>query len=138
MLLAAVATSTPRLANARSQISVTYPADGVFATAVRFVRIELDAKIVDKDPASGYLVFEYVDDGKPYRTALEVVPTSKDGAPRVNVIVDISDRPDYLETMLLERLRRKLRADLGDEPRPAAPAAPAPPADPAPPAAPTK
>jgi hypothetical protein len=94
----------------------------VFAAAIRFVRVDLDAKILDRDADAGFVVFEYIDDGKPYRSALEVVATDKG----VSIILDIADRPDYLEQVLLDRLRRRLRDDLGDEPRPAPPAKPAP------------
>lgn len=120
-----LATAAP--AWARSQTVVTYPGDRVFAAAVRFVRVDLDAKLVDKDAEAGYVVFEYVDDGKAFRSSLEVIATDKG----VTIVCDIADRPDYLEQMLLDRLRRRLREDLGDEPR-ATPAKPAKPADPKP------
>jgi hypothetical protein len=121
-LAVALTATSPRPAWARSQTTVTYPAERVFAAAIRFVRVDLDAKILDRDADAGFVVFEYVDDGKPYRSALEVVATDKG----VSIILDIADRPDYLEQVLLDRLRRRLRDDLGDEPRPAPPAKPAP------------
>jgi hypothetical protein len=113
-LAVALTATSPRPAWARSQTTVTYPADRVFAAAIRFVRVDLDAKILDRDADAGFVVFEYIDDGKPYRSALEVVATDKG----VSIILDIADRPDYLEQVLLDRLRRRLRDDLGDEPRP--------------------
>ncbi|MBK9031647.1 MAG: hypothetical protein IPL61_09985 [Myxococcales bacterium] len=133
-LVAAVAlAAAPAPAAARTQTTVGYAADRVFAATVRFLRIDLDAKILDKDAAAGYVVFEYVDDGKPFRASFEVVTTERDGKPTVAIVLDISDRPAYLEAILIDRLRAKLRADLGDEPRPAPAPAPAPAPKPAPP-----
>lgn len=128
----AAAAAWPRPAAARTQIAVAYPADRVFAATVRFVRIDLNAKLLDKDPDAGFVLFEWVDDGKPYRSAFEIATTERDGKLVVVIVLDIADRPDYLEQVLLDRLRAKLRADLGDEPRPAPAPKPPPPPDPAP------
>ncbi|MBL8620036.1 MAG: hypothetical protein JNK64_02005 [Myxococcales bacterium] len=132
LALALAAAAWPRPAAAKSQTSVTYPADRVFAATVRFVRVDLDAKLLDKDADAGFVLFEWIDDGKPFRSAFEVATTERDGKRVVVITLDIADRPDYLEQVLLDRLRAKLRADLGDEPRPAPP--PPPPPAPAPPA----
>lgn len=129
VLAAAALAAHPSPAAARSQTTVGYRVEAVFAATVRFVRVELDAKLLDKDGDAGYVVFEYVDDGKPYRAAFELVATERNGRTEVTIVLDIADRPDYLEAVLLERLRKKLRADLGDEPRSPPPAprpAPAP------------
>lgn len=132
LALALATAAWPRPAAARSQTSVAYPAEQVFAAVVRFVRIDLDAKVLDKDGAAGYVLFEYQDDGKPYRSSFSVIATDADGKRTVSIVLDIADRPDYLEVALLDRLRARLRADLGDEPRPAPAPAPAPPPAPAP------
>lgn len=132
----ATAAAWPRPAAAKSQVAVTYPADRVFAATVRFVRVDLDAKLLDKDADAGFVLFEWIDDGKPFRSAFEIATTERDGKQVVVIVLDIADRPDYLEQVLLDRLRAKLRADLGDEPRPAPAPAPPPPPAPAPPAPP--
>jgi hypothetical protein len=117
-LTLATAAAWPRPAAAKSQVAVTYPADRVFAATVRFVRVDLDAKLLDKDADAGFVLFEWIDDGKPFRSAFEIATTERDGKQVVVIVLDIADRPDYLEQVLLDRLRAKLRADLGDEPRP--------------------
>lgn len=132
VLAVAALVARPSPAAARSQTTVAYAAAQVFAATVRFVRVELDAKLLDKDADAGYVVFEYVDGGKAFRAAFEIVATERNGRTEVTIVLDITDRPDYLETVLLDRLRKKLRADLGDEPRP-----PPPPPRPAPAPAPT-
>lgn len=128
-LLAALtlALAVPPAAEARTAKTFAYPADKVFAASVRFLRVDEDAAIVDKDADAGYVIFETVANGKTYRGALEVIAADKDGRPQVTIVITLTDRPDYLEATMLERLRRKLRAELGDEPP-----APPPPPRPAP------
>jgi hypothetical protein len=134
LLLALIA--APPVAEARSQLTFGYRADQVFAASVRFLRVDEDATIVDKDADAGYVIFSYRSEGKTFRGALEVVATEKDGRAQVTVAITLTDRPDYLEATMLERLRRKLRAELGDEP-PAPPPRPRPaPAKPAEPESP--
>lgn len=118
-------TAAPPVALARSQLTFAYPVVKVFAASVRFLRVDENATIVEKDAESGYVIFEVEDAGKTYRGALELVATEKDGRPLVTVVITLTDRPDYLEAVMLERLRRKLRAELGDEP-PAPPPKPRP------------
>lgn len=119
-------TAAPPIAEARSQLTFAYPVDKVFAASVRFLRVDEDATIVEKDAESGYVIFEVTDPaGKTYRGALELVSGDKDGRAVVTVVITLTDRPDYLEATMLERLRRKLRAELGDEP-PAPPPKPRP------------
>jgi len=115
-LTVTVLTAAPPRAEARTQLTFAYPADKIFAASVRFLRVDEDAAIVEKDADSGYVIFTVVSDGKAYRGALELVLTEKHGRPVVTVAITLTDRPDYLEATMLERLRRKLRAELGDEP----------------------
>lgn len=136
LLLATLAAPSP--AQARSAITVAYRADQVFATAVRFLRVDEDAAIVDKDAEAGYVIFTVERDGKTTRGALELIVADQDGRPQVTIAITLTDRPDYLEAVMLEHLRRKLRAELGEEapappprPRPAPVKPGAPPAAPA-------
>lgn len=131
--------TAPPPAQARTALTVAYRADAVFAAAVRFLRVDEDAAIVDKDADAGYVIFTIERDGKTTRGALELIAADRDGQPRVTIAITLTDRPDYLEAVMLEHLRRKLKAELGEEapappPKPRAapekPAAPAAPADP--------
>jgi hypothetical protein len=115
----------PVAANARSERTVGWTPAQVWAGAVRFLRIDEGVAIVDKDADAGYVVFEYPDEGKTYRGALEVVAIEKDGGTVVKLILTIADRPDYVEAGMLERLERRLRDELGSPPsRPPPPKAP--------------
>ncbi|AUX20570.1 hypothetical protein SOCEGT47_010420 [Sorangium cellulosum] len=101
-----------------------YTFDQTFGTALRLVRVDLGFKIVEKDPAAGYLLFEYrspESGGKATQGAIEIV----DGRAGVHVAVQLPAMPQYHEQVLLDGLVKKLVAEHGDPPK----KAPPPPAD---------
>jgi hypothetical protein len=98
---------------ARSEKTLAYPRDQVWPAAVRFLAVDERVKITDKDADAGYLVFELRDDGKVFRGSLEVVPVVRDGRSQVRFVLQIADRPSWLEIAMLGRLETKLRAELG-------------------------
>ena len=112
-LLVAALLALPAVADARSEKTVGWTAAQVFPTAVRFLRVDEGVTIVEKDGEIGYVLFELRDDGKTYRGALELV-TLAEG--KLRLVLRIEDRPDYMEVGMLERLERKLRAELGAPP----------------------
>jgi hypothetical protein len=99
---------------ARSERVVGWPADRVFATAVRFLRIDEGVRIVERDAEAGYILFELSDDGKAYRGALELVIVDER---TLRMVLRLDDRPAYMEIGMLDRLERKLRVELGPPPR---------------------
>jgi hypothetical protein len=101
------------IAFARSEKTFAYPRDQAWGTAVRFLRVDEELKIVEKDPEAGYVLFELRDDGKTWKGSMEVIGQVVDGRPVVKVVVTIEDRPSYLESGMLTRLERKLRVELG-------------------------
>jgi hypothetical protein len=115
---------TAAVAIAKSDKTVAYPVAKVFPTAVRFLRVDEHLKITEKDADAGYVMFELAQDGKTFPGALELVETESSGRPAVKLVLRIEDRPSYVETAMLERLERKLRADLGSEPPPVNPTPP--------------
>jgi hypothetical protein len=146
---AALVTAAPP-ASARSEKTLAYPRDQAWPTAVRFLVVDEHARVTEKDAAAGYVMFELRDDGKLFRGSLEVVTLVRDGRTVVRFVLQIADRPSWLEIAMLERLERKLRAELGspspapdappprkDEPRPDAPRPDAPGTDDGPPISPT-
>jgi hypothetical protein len=114
----------PGVAVARSEKSLAYQRDQVWPTAVRFLVVDEHVKVIEKDADAGYVLFQYRDEGKTYRGSLEVMTTVHDKRTQVRFIVQIEDRPSYVEAAMLERLERKLRSELGS-PAPA----PTPPRD---------
>ena len=112
-------------AAARSEKTLAYPREQAWPTAVRFLVVDEHAKVTEKDADAGYVMFELRDDGKLFRGSLEVVPIQRDGRTVVRFVLQIADRPSWLEIAMLARLERKLHAELGS-PAPA-PDAPPPP-----------
>ena len=117
----------PAPAWARSEKTLAYPRDQVWPAAVRFLVVDEHVKITDKDPEAGYVIFELRDGGKPFRGALEVVTVTSGGRSSVRFVLQIADRPSYVELAMLARLEDKLRAELGSPQPPPSPKEPAPP-----------
>jgi hypothetical protein len=115
-VLVAALLAAPALATARSEKTIDYQAAKVWPTAVRFLRVDEGVKIVEKDADAGYVLFELTDEGKTFTGALELVVADDEQGPRVRIVIRIEDRPSYLEIGMLERLERKVRADLGSAP----------------------
>jgi len=112
----ALVIAAPGVAAARSEREVDYQVAKVWPTAVRFLRVDEGLKIVEKDADSGYVMFELTEEGKTFNGALELVVADDDAGPRVRLVMQIEDRPSYVEAAMLERLEAKLRADLGSPP----------------------
>ena len=110
-LLLVVALS--QVALARSEKTLAYTRDAVWPAAVRFLVVDEHVKVTDKDPDAGYVLFEIKDEGKTFRGSLEVMTVVRDKRTSVRFVLQIEDRPDWMEVGMLQRLERKLRAELG-------------------------
>jgi hypothetical protein len=106
-------------AEARSEKQLGYSPSAVWGPLVRFVRVDENLKIVDRDQEAGYLIFELVQDKKTFRGSVEIIAATKDHG--VRLILDVADRPSYVEVAMLERLERKLYSELGPAPSPPPP-----------------
>jgi hypothetical protein len=125
VLSIALAVASP--AWARSEKTLAYPRDQAWPAAVRFLRVDERLKIVEKDADAGYVLFELADEGKTFRGSLEVITVQQDGQTQVRFVIQIEDRPSWIEIAMLKRLERKLKVELGS---PAPPPTPKPPAEP--------
>src|SRR3954470_21627105 len=92
LLLAALSSS----ALARSEKTLAYTREAVWPTAVRFLVVDEHVKITDKDPDTGYVLFELRDEGKTFRGSLEVVTVVRDKRTSVRFVLQIQDRPDWM------------------------------------------
>ena len=110
---------------ARSEKTLAYQRAEVWPAAVRFLVVDEHVKVTEKDAEAGYVLFELRDDGKLFRGSLEVMTIVRDGRSAVRFVLQIADRPSWLEIAMLARLETKLRAELGS-PSPA-PSKPEPP-----------
>ena len=93
---------------ARTERKLAHAVAKIWPTAVRLLRVDLGLTITDKDEAAGYVVFELHEQGKVYRGTLELIVIDE-GTTRA--VIQIDDRPDYMETSMLDKLERKLRAE---------------------------
>jgi hypothetical protein len=104
----------PDTAEARSEKDLAYQREQAWPAAVRFLRVDAKLKVIEKDAEAGYVLFELVEEKKTFRGSLEVIDIVKDGRKLVRFVIQIEDRPQWVEIELLTRLERKLRAELGN------------------------
>lgn len=99
-----------------------YPVDQVWGAAIRYLRVDRDYAIVDRDPETGYIVFEIPLGQVQGRGALEAFSTT-DTSGRVSTQLQISTEagPTHLPHTLIEGIAKKVRGERGQ-----APTAPAP------------
>ena len=103
----------PLVAEARSEKTLAYQRADAWPAAVRFIRVDAHLKVIEKDADAGYLLFEFKEEKKTFRGSLEVIDVVKDGRHLVRFVVQIEDRPQWLEIELLNKLEQKLRSELG-------------------------
>ena len=116
-----LAVLAPGAALARSTKTVIYSYDSVWPAAVRFLRVDENVKILEKDAEAGFLKFELIDDKKKFKAALELVRVDERGLPATRLVLRIEARPEYMEDAMLERFAQKLKVDLGEQPTPPEP-----------------
>jgi hypothetical protein len=113
-VLAAALAGVASQASARKQDEYQYPFDRVWNTALRMVRVDMRLPVTDRDQEAGYLLFDYVDHGKRFPGSLELVKGERNQRPYVTAVVQVNGMPSYVEQMLLDKLEKKLKAELGD------------------------
>lgn len=118
----------PSPAAARAQVDLPWPLKDVFHVAVRFVRVDRNCRVTDKDAEAAFVMFECDGDGKAVkRGALELIAMDVQGRSGVRAQVTLADEPHYVEVRFLELLERKLKDERGPVlPPPRAPPAPPP------------
>jgi hypothetical protein len=114
MAAALVALSTAG-ASASVETRSAYTKLQTYNAALRYLRVDLSYKVIEKDADAAYLLFEFVPEGRKKETngAIEIVERKED----VLVYVRLPDLPRYQEEMLSDGLFRKLRTEYGDPPR---------------------
>lgn len=107
-----------REAHAKSGMESLYRYDQTWNTALRLVRVDLGLKIVEKDEKAGYILFEYVDKGTVSSASIELLPNEHS----IRVVCQIPKFPSYHESVVLDRLARKLKEEHGAPPEKSKPA----------------
>jgi hypothetical protein len=104
----------PSAAFARKQRDFGYRYEQVWSAAVRLLRVDLHARIEDQDPTNGFLIFELREGGRTHPGSLEVIRGELRGQPSVRAVVHLTTLPSYQETLILDKLERKMRDDFGE------------------------
>jgi len=103
-------------AHARREATFNYPYSRVWTTAIRLMRVDFESQITEKDKDDGYFLFEFPDRGKSFAGSIELIASHKDEAESVRVVLTIQALPTYVESMLMERLAKKLLQEFGPPP----------------------
>ena len=113
-------------AAARKQRELPYAFPQVWSTALRLVRVDLKLPVTDRDAEGGYVMFTYLVGDKGHPGSIELAAQPGDRVATV-VVVHVEGQPSYVSQMILDRLERKLRGELGAPPTRPKPAPPSPP-----------
>lgn len=117
-------------AQARKQRELPQRIDQVWNAALRMIRVDLQLAVTDRDQEGGYVLFEYVANGKRYPGSIELIAQARGSRPSTVVVAQVRGQPSYVEVMLLDRLERKLLEEVGVPAEPPREPAKPPPAEP--------
>ncbi len=106
--------AAPSLAAGRSVRDEPYPLESAWNAAVRLVRVDMGCPITERDRDMGYFTFDYREGSRTVPGSIEVVRVEVDGRQGTRIIVQVPLMPTYVETMLLNRLNRKLHEEYGE------------------------
>ena len=111
-----VTASSVHEASATASYDSNYGFDRTWNAAVRFIRVDRGYKLLEKDEATGYVLFEYASaesGAKASLGSIEMVRANDD----VHVVIQLKEMPSYHEHALLNAFSNKLRSEYGDAPR---------------------
>ncbi len=114
-------------AQARKQRELPQRIDQVWNAALRMIRVDMQLAVTDRDQEGGYVLFEYVANGKRFPGSIELIAQAKGARPSTVVVAQVHGQPSYVEVMLLDKLEKKLFEEVGVPPEPPKPAPPPPP-----------
>ena len=100
-------------AYAKREVTFNYPYSRVWTAAVRLMRVDFEANITEKDRDDGYFLFDYPERGKTVSGSMELVAVKQGETEAVRVVLQIPALPTYVETMIMERLGKKLEQEFG-------------------------
>jgi hypothetical protein len=117
---------------ARAEAEVGYTREQVFSAALRYLRVDLEYEVTEKDPDAAYLLFSFAApelERKVARGSIEVIQRQR----TVRLLVNLPELPAYREEVLKGGLLEKLGREYGpppsgEEPPEKAPKKPKPPA----------
>lgn len=107
-------------ATAKSSYDSPYGFERTWNAGLRMIRVDMGFKVVEKDDATGYLLFDYRSPetgNKPKAGSMEFIRGHESDA-SVRVVVQLPEMPRYHEQVLIDELTRKLKREYGEPPAP--------------------
>ena len=104
-------------ASARVTAESQYTKAQNYSAALRFLRVDKDFEVVERDEDAAYLIFRYPTPERKEQSVtgtIEVVEMDRN----VTLIVKLPQMPQYHERLLSDQLLKKLRDDYGPPPAP--------------------
>lgn len=95
----------------RTEETTPYTKTQAYNGALRFLRIEQEFEVIERDPDLGYVLFQYPTGVEDQTTTGSVEVVERDD--EVLVVVQISKLPAHHESRLVGALLKKLEADYG-------------------------
>ena len=107
------------------QREISYPMEFVWPTAIRYLKVDRQYEVSEKDRDSGYVLFNFPHGSTSGTGSLEMLETTDvSGRKAVRLMVSTSNGPAHLPHTLAEGILAKLRAERG-QPAPPPPSSPA-------------
>jgi len=77
-------------AHARSSVVVSYTIGEVWPAAIRFLRVDRNYRVREKDEPAGYVLFDLPENKRTYRGALEMVKTGQTSLQEANRVTIVA------------------------------------------------
>lgn len=103
---------------ASSERELTYRYHQIWGALIRFLRVDQNFPISEKDKKSGYILFQYKAQGRTLPGAIELIPMEKNNKRTIRLSLRIAEMPTYVESVLTDKLVRKLKNEYGPPPKP--------------------
>ncbi|MCB9667291.1 MAG: hypothetical protein H6715_04115 [Myxococcales bacterium] len=101
-------------AHARTGSAIEYRYDQVWSATIRLVRVDLRMAIDEQDKDLGFVLFQYREGKREFPGSIEVIEEKDDGGKRtIQAVVQIPGMPSYVEQVMLNQLKKKLKDDYG-------------------------
>ncbi len=113
-LLAGVTLAVPGAAHAKQSQNYQYRFSQVWSGTFRLVRVDMECKVTDRDDELGFLMFQYSDGERTFPGSIQLVPVHEEGKDQIRVEIQIPSQPNYVEIMVLDKLRKKLMDEYGE------------------------
>ncbi len=104
----------PLSVQARAGSEIPYGYEQIWSAVIRLVRVDLRMTIDERDKELGFVLFQYREGKREFPGSIEIVQ-EKDQNQKLTMhaVVQIPGMPAYVEQVMLDQLKRKLKDDYG-------------------------